>query len=105
MKFTIRPATPSDIPAITSIYAHAVAHGTASFELHPPDEAEMTRRMANLTGKGYPFLAAELDGKLAGYAYASPFACGRPIAGRSRIRSTSRPNTIAAASVAPCSPP
>ena len=70
---TIRPATPSDIPAITSIYAHAVAHGTASFELHPPDGAEMARRMANLTAKGYPFLAAEFDGKLAGYAYAGPF--------------------------------
>ena len=73
MTLTIRPATPSDIPAITSIYAHAVAHGTASFELHPPDEAEITRRMGNLTGKGYPFLAAEFDSKLAGYAYASPF--------------------------------
>src|SRR3974377_782706 len=73
MTLTIRPATPSDIPAITSIYAHAVAHGPTTFKLPPPDEAEMTRRMANLTGKGYPFLAAEFDSKLAGYAYASPF--------------------------------
>jgi len=57
---TIRPATLSDIPAITRIYAHAVTTGTASFELSPPDEAEMTRRMQAL-----------LDGKFAGYAYAS----------------------------------
>ena len=34
----IRPATPADIPAITTIYAHSVTHGTASFELTPPDE-------------------------------------------------------------------
>ena len=33
----------ADIPAITRIYAHAVEHGTASFELTPPDEAEMAR--------------------------------------------------------------
>ena len=43
----IRPAEFSDIPAITRIYAHAVKHGTASFELEPPDEPEMTRRMKN----------------------------------------------------------
>ncbi len=42
----VRPATPSDIPAITRIYAHAVRHGTASFEYDPPDEAEMARRSA-----------------------------------------------------------
>jgi L-amino acid N-acyltransferase YncA len=67
----LRPATLADIPAITAIYAHAVRHGTASFELEPPTEAEMTRRMqAVLYGK-FPYLAAEIDGKLAGYAYAS----------------------------------
>ena len=66
----IRPATFSDIPAITRIYAHAVEHGTASFELEPPDEAEMARRMRELTGKGFPYLAADADGELAGYAYA-----------------------------------
>jgi phosphinothricin acetyltransferase len=67
---SIRPATASDIPAITRIYAHAVAHGTASFELQAPDEAEMTRRMRALLDGGFPYLAAESDGALAGYAYA-----------------------------------
>jgi phosphinothricin acetyltransferase len=67
---TLRPAALSDIPAITRIYAHAVAHGTASFELEPPDEAEMTRRMCALQDGGFPYLAAERDGALAGYAYA-----------------------------------
>ena len=73
MTLAIRPAVPADIPAITRIYAHAVEHGTASFELTPPDEAEMARRMSDLTGKGYPYLAAEIDGALAGYAYAGPY--------------------------------
>ncbi len=42
---TLRPATASDVAAITKIYADAVTHGTASFELEPPDEAEMARRL------------------------------------------------------------
>ena len=66
----IRPATPADIPAITTIYAHAVTHGTASFELTPPDETEMTRRMNDLIPNNFPYLDAEADGRLAGYAYA-----------------------------------
>lgn len=67
----IRPATLTDIPAITRIYAHAVANGTASFELSSPDEAEMTRRMQSLLAGEFPYLAAEVDSVLAGYAYAS----------------------------------
>jgi phosphinothricin acetyltransferase len=67
----IRPATLADIPAITRIYAHAVTHGTASFELSPPDEAEMTRRMQALLDGKFPYFAAEIDGRVAGYAYAS----------------------------------
>ena len=73
MTITIRPARAADILAITRIYAHAVEHGTASFELTPPDEAEMARRMDDLLGKGYPYLIAEDDGMLAGYAYAGPY--------------------------------
>jgi len=69
----IRAAVPADIPGITRIYAHAVTHGTASFELEPPGEAEMARRMAALLDGGFPYLAAEFDGALAGYAYAGPY--------------------------------
>ena len=69
----IRPTTPADIPAITRIYAHAVRHGTASFELEPPDEAEMARRQKHLFDGGYPYLAAESDGVLLGYAYAGAY--------------------------------
>jgi L-amino acid N-acyltransferase YncA len=69
----IRPARPSDIAAITSIYAHAVNHGTASFELEPPPEAEMARRQETLLAGGFPYLVAEGDGGVLGYAYAGPY--------------------------------
>src|SRR4029453_11125764 len=72
-KLKIRPAALTDIPAITRIYAHAVEHGTASFELEAPDETEMARRMNELTSGNFPYLAAELGGVLAGYAYAGPY--------------------------------
>jgi phosphinothricin acetyltransferase len=70
---SIRPATPADVPAITRIYAHAVKHGTASFELEPPDEAEMARRQRMLLDGGYPYIVAEIDDALTGYAYAGPY--------------------------------
>jgi L-amino acid N-acyltransferase YncA len=69
----IRPGAPGDIAAITRIYAHAVEHGTASFEIEPPAEAEMARRQQMLLEKGYPYLIAEVAGTLAGYAYAGPY--------------------------------
>ena len=69
----IRPATEADLPAITAIYEHAVRFGTATFELDPPDLAEMTRRFRSLADGKYPYLAAELDGAVIGYAYAGPY--------------------------------
>ena len=69
----IRPAAPADIAAITRIYAHAVEHGTASFETEPPTEAEMARRQQRLLEKDYPYLVAEVAGAVAGYAYAGPY--------------------------------
>jgi phosphinothricin acetyltransferase len=71
MKPAIRPATLADIPAITRIYAHAVRHGTASFELEPPTEAEMAERMQALLDGKFPYFVAEIGGDVAGYAYAS----------------------------------
>jgi len=70
---SIRPATTADIPAITRIYADAVRQGTASFELEPPDTAEMLRRQRALLDGGYPYLVAEISDALAGYAYAGPY--------------------------------
>jgi phosphinothricin acetyltransferase len=69
----IRPATLSDIPAITAIYSHAVKHGTASFEIEPPGEQEMTDRFRTLVEGGFPYLVAESGGAVLGYAYAGPY--------------------------------
>jgi L-amino acid N-acyltransferase YncA len=69
----IRPASAADMAEITRIYAFAVEHGTATFEIDPPDEAEMARRHAALTGDGYPYLVAERGGSIAGYAYAGSY--------------------------------
>jgi phosphinothricin acetyltransferase len=69
----IRPTSVADLPSITEIYEHAVREGTATFELVPPDLAEMTRRFQALVDSGFPYLVAELDGDVAGYAYASSY--------------------------------
>ncbi len=71
MTVSIRPAKPADIAAITRIYGHAVRHGTASFELEAPDEAEMARRMKTLIDGNFPYFVAESGGTIAGYAYAA----------------------------------
>src|SRR6476620_7514927 len=73
MQPTLRPATLADISAITAIYRPAVLEGTASFELEPPDEQEMLRRLEGITDAGYPYFVAELGGRVAGYAYANAY--------------------------------
>jgi L-amino acid N-acyltransferase YncA len=69
----IKAATPADLPAITAIYAHAVRTGTATFELDPPDLAEMTRRYHALIDGGFPYLVAVVEDVVVGYAYAGPY--------------------------------
>ena len=69
----IRPATEADLPFVTTIYEHAVLYGTATFELVPPDLAEMTRRFHALMEGGYPYFVAVLDGRVVGYAYAGAY--------------------------------
>lgn len=69
----IRPVRPSDIKGITTIYSHAVEHGTASFEIEPPSEAEMTTRLKMLLDNNYPYVVADSGGAVAGYAYAGPY--------------------------------
>ena len=69
----IRPTTAADLPFITAIYEHAVRHGTATFELIPPDLAEMTRRFDALMDGGFPYFVAVLDRSVVGYAYAGPY--------------------------------
>src|SRR3977135_2413724 len=73
MSLSIRPVEARDNAAITRIYAHAVRHGTASFETEPPDGAEMARRQAAPPAGGERLLGAERAGAVAGYAYAGPY--------------------------------
>ena len=69
----IRPSTIDDLPAITAIYAQAVLHGTGTFELDPPDLPEMARRRDDVLSKGLPWLLAQTQGQVLGYAYANHF--------------------------------
>jgi L-amino acid N-acyltransferase YncA len=69
----IRPAAAADLPSITEIYEHAVRFGTATFELVPPDLAEMTQRFDTLIDGGFPYLVAALEGRVVGYAYAGAY--------------------------------
>jgi L-amino acid N-acyltransferase YncA len=71
--FILRPTEAGDLPAITQIYAEAVRHGTASYELEPPDAAEMARRWRDLAAKDYPHIVAVGGGAVLGYAYAGPY--------------------------------
>jgi phosphinothricin acetyltransferase len=70
-RVVVRSRLARDLPAITEIYAREVRLGTASFELEAPDLAEMQRRAATIAAGHYPYLVAELDAEVAGYAYAS----------------------------------
>ena len=69
----IRPCMPNDLAAVTEIYAWNVRNGTGTFELEPPDRGEMARRFDDVRSKGLPWLIAEEQGRVLGYAYANHF--------------------------------
>ncbi|MEO7159169.1 MAG: N-acetyltransferase family protein [Polaromonas sp.] len=69
----IRPSRDEDIPAITAIYAHHVHHGTGTFETEAPASKDMAARRADVLAKGLPYLVAEQDGNILGFAYGNWF--------------------------------
>lgn len=69
----LRDVTEADVPAILQIYSLEVRHGFASWEYEPPTEAEMRERIQKVVDGGYPFLVAEVEENVAGYAYASAY--------------------------------
>ncbi|UWX03456.1 N-acetyltransferase family protein [Pseudoxanthomonas sp. NC8] len=73
MHASVRDATPADVPAIASIYAAEVRGHVNTYEYEAPDAAEMARRMQAIVGAGYPYLVAEDEAGIAGYAYASSY--------------------------------
>jgi len=70
---TIRTALHRDAAAIAAIYAYHVVHGTASFDTVPRSAAETKTRIAECIARGWPFLVAEIEGQVVGYAYATQF--------------------------------
>jgi len=61
------------VPALAALYAHHVLNGLASFEITPPDAAEIGRRRDEILARKLPYLVAELGESVAGYAYAAPY--------------------------------
>ena len=70
---TLRAATADDAPAIAAIYREHVLHGTATFEIEPPDAAEMAARMQAIAAAAQPWLVAVRGARIVGYAYAGPY--------------------------------
>lgn len=69
----VRAATADDAEALAAIYGHHVLHGFGTFEEEPPSAAEMETRRAAIAARGLPYLVAEADGRVLGFAYAGPF--------------------------------
>lgn len=67
----LRDAIADDAPAIAAIYNPYIIDTTISFEEEPVSDAEMARRIAEVQAAGLPWLVAELDGAVIGYAYAT----------------------------------
>lgn len=70
---TIRPSTEADMASITAIYAHHVLHGTGTFEITAPSEADMTTRRMDVLKKGLPYLVLEHADRVQGFAYCNWF--------------------------------
>ncbi len=70
---TIRPSRDEDVAAIAAIYAHHVLHGTGTFETEAPTTTDMAARRSDVLSKELPYLVAERDGELLGFAYCNWF--------------------------------
>jgi phosphinothricin acetyltransferase len=69
----VRDAAEADMEAVARIYAHYVERGLATFEEVSPTSEEMRARRAKALAIGAPYLVAEIDGKIVGYCYATPY--------------------------------
>jgi len=73
MGLIIRGVAEGDADAIASIYGHHVLNGTASYDLEPPLPQFQLEKICRIVAASWPFLVAELDGEVAGYAYVTQF--------------------------------
>ena len=69
----VRPATEADASALAAIYGDAVLNGFGTFEEVPPSAADMDARRLAVQDQGLPYLVAEVEGEVLGFAYAAPF--------------------------------
>ena len=69
----IRPSHDDDITAISAIYAQQVVEGTGTFEIEPPTTRDMADRRAEVLARGLPYLVAESEGTVVGFAYCNWF--------------------------------
>lgn len=69
----IRPATTADAEAIAGIYNHYITDTVVTFEEEPVSAAEMARRLQDVKAASFPWLVAEEQGNVVGYAYAAPW--------------------------------
>ena len=73
MNLIIRHSRDEDAPAMAAIYGASVAADTASWEYEAPSAAEFARRRADILADAFPYFAAELEGRIVGYSYASAY--------------------------------
>ncbi|MFI7240579.1 GNAT family N-acetyltransferase [Streptomyces qinglanensis] len=69
----MRPAALADLASVADIYAHYVTDTVVTFDQTPPSAEDWRHRFQELSGRGLPFLVAELGTEIAGYAYAGPW--------------------------------
>ncbi|HEX6866171.1 MAG TPA: GNAT family N-acetyltransferase, partial [Caulobacteraceae bacterium] len=69
----VRATSADDAEALAAIYGHHCLHGFGTFEEVAPSPGDMAGRLAAVQAHGLPYLAAEIDGEVAGFAYAGPF--------------------------------
>lgn len=69
---TLRMASAADAPVLAAIYAPYVRETAISFEYEPPSNEEFAHRIAEVLEK-FPYLAAEHNGEIVGYAYAHAY--------------------------------
>ena len=69
----VRDFAEADLASVTAIYAESVLNGTGTFELDVPTLEQMKARLDLPVSLGLPVLVAEIEGQVAGYAYAGPY--------------------------------